>query len=266
MARSRRPSVKMVLKWLKQGYGQGDGKAYRPFFHVRDVPSKGRSAIVEGLKTGRNHHYLSDIEYYHHVLAEFSPDIKDIREQYALLPWEETQEIANDLGIAHPRYRNTNTPLVMTSDLVLTRRNHELAVVSVKCFSDVDEGTTRTYERTLEKLRIEQEYWKRRCVPWVLSTEKNICVTRAKNLAILRTSMVSRELDSAMIHINEFIEVFQRKWEPHKTLNTILAEICEALGLCIEVIFCLFGRSVWLRRLTVDLGTKIDHFAPVKLI
>lgn len=262
--KSRRPTVKIVRKWLAQGYGQGEGSSYRPFFHVRDVPSKGRSAIVEGLKTGRTHHYLSDIEYRHHILAEFSPDVIDIRDQYALLPWEETQEIARDLGIPHPIYPYTNTPLVMTTDLVLTLQNHKLAAISVKCVSDI-EGTDRTHERTFEKLRIEQEYWKRRNVPWVLSTEKNICVERAKNLAILRTSMVSRELDWVMPYFHKFVDIFQMKWSPHKNLHEILAETGKLLNLSMEVAFCLFGRAVWLRMLPVDLNTPIDHFMPVNL-
>ncbi|MBJ6798819.1 TnsA endonuclease N-terminal domain-containing protein [Geomonas propionica] len=254
-----------MKKWIAQGYGQGEGAAYRPFFHVRDVPSKGRSAIVEGLKTGRVHHYLSDIEYHHHILAEFSTNVVDIREQYALLPWEETQEIARDLEIAHPMYPSTKTPLVMTSDLVLTLKNNGLAVISVKYSTDV-EGADGNQERTLEKLRIEQEYWKRRGVPWVLSTEKDICVLRAKNLAILRTAMVSCEIDSVMAHLREFVVIFQKKWEPHKTLSCILLETGETLGLSLDVAFCLFGRAVWLRRLPVDLDVRIDHFVPVNLV
>jgi hypothetical protein len=34
-----------VLNWISKGDGQGEGKNYKPFFHVRDVPSKGRSAV-----------------------------------------------------------------------------------------------------------------------------------------------------------------------------------------------------------------------------
>ncbi|GFE59640.1 transposase [Geobacter sp. AOG2] len=265
-SRSRKPTMKLVQKWIARGYGQGEGLNYRPFFHVRDVPSKGRSAIVEGLKTGRIHHYLSDVEYQHHVLAEFSQEVVDIREQYALLPWEETQEIARELGIQHPVYPCTNTPIVMTSDLVLTLLDSNLAVISVKRAADV-RGAASAQERTLEKLRIEQEYWKRRRIPWVLSTELDICQARAKNLAALRTAMVSRELDPVMAHFHNFVAVFLEKWEPNKNLNCILAETAEALGgLSADVTFCLFGRAVWLRRLPVNLDIPINHFLPVALV
>lgn len=264
-SRNRRPPVELVEKWIAQGYGQGEGAAYRPFFHVRDVPSKGRSAIVEGLKTGRDHHYLSDLEYYHHILAEFSPKVTDIREQFALLPWAETQEIAKDLGIRYPIYPGTSTPIVVTSDLVLTMQNDGLTVISVKYRAETERGNPKQ-ERILEKLQIEQEYWKRRKVQWVLSTEKDICLTRAKNLAALRTAMVSRELDSRMPPVDDFVDIFLDKWEPHKNLNCILAETGNAFKLSPDVAFSVFGRAVWLRLLQVDLATTVDHFAPVNLI
>ncbi|QWV97285.1 TnsA endonuclease N-terminal domain-containing protein [Geomonas nitrogeniifigens] len=262
--------MEIVEKWIAKGYGQGEGKAYRPFFHVRDVPSKGRSSIVEGLKSGRTHHYLSDLEYYHHVLAEFSPSVVDIRDQYALLPWGETQDIARDLGIRYPVYRYTSTPIVMTSDLVLTLQNGDSAVVSVKPSSELPDEEQKDIPqgqaRTLEKLRIEQEYWKRRGVPWVLSTEKKISIVRAKNLAFLRTAMVSRELDLLMPHIHYFVDLFHQNWEPAKPLNSVVIDAGQALGLSVDAAFCLFGRAVWLHWLPVDLDTPIDHFTPVNLV
>lgn len=111
MGKSRRPSIEIVRKWIAKGDGQGEGRNYRPFFQVRDVPSSGRSRMLLGLKTGRVHHYLSDIEYYFHLMAEYEPQVVDIRERYALLPWEETLEIANELGIRHPTYPGTKTPV-----------------------------------------------------------------------------------------------------------------------------------------------------------
>jgi len=275
MSKRRGATVENVRKWLKRGDGQGEGRNYRPFLHVRDVPSDGRSAIVLGLKTQRIHHYLSDIEYHHHILAEFSPDVIDIRDQYALLPWEETQEIARELGIRHSVYRYTNTPVVMTSDIVMTLRNHDLAVASVKYssavkFLDPDqeiapEQMTPEEVRTLEKLCIEREYWVRRGAKWKVSTEKDICVEQAANLDTLRTHMVSAELDGFMPYIHKFVDIFQKRWCSHVILNDLVAETGKVLGLSQEIAFCLFGRAVWLRLLPVNLGTPIDHFLPVNL-
>src|SRR4030067_3196716 len=149
---------KNVLSWIGRGDGQGEAQNYRPFLYVRDVPSSGRSAMVQGIITGRTHHYLSDLEYFHHILAEYEPTVEDIREQFALLPWEETQEIARSLGIQHPVYPGTRTPIVMTSDIVLTIRHQgflKYSVICVKPSSMIDPQYCRS-KRVLEKLLIEK--------------------------------------------------------------------------------------------------------------
>lgn len=263
MGKCRMPSVKIVQSWIDKGYGQGEGKDYTPFLYVRDVPSSGRSRMLLGLKTGRIQHYLSDVEFFHHILAEFSPQVIDIREQYALLPWGETQEIARKLGFRHPTYPGTRTPIVMTSDLVLTTTQESLAVLSVKRASQLKKCSKSSLVRTLKKLRIEQEYWKRRGASWKLSTENDISLVKVENLSMLRMSMVSRELDWLMPFINKFVRIFNMKWHPKKTLSQILVDVGAIMHFSADECFCLFGRAVWLKLLPVNLETRIDHFLPV---
>nr|WP_255193827.1 TnsA endonuclease N-terminal domain-containing protein [Brevibacillus laterosporus] len=43
-----------------------------------------------------------------------------MREQFPLLPLEETIVIANELGINHPTDPKTGSPIVMTTDFLLT--------------------------------------------------------------------------------------------------------------------------------------------------
>jgi hypothetical protein len=190
MSKRQSATRKNVLAWIRRGDGQGNGADFRPFFHVRDVPSDGRSSMDVSLKTGRTHEYLSDVEYGYHLLAEFSDQVNDIREQYALLPWEETQEIAAELGIDHPMYKDTVVPRIMTSDLVLTM-TPEVAppyfVISGKVASDIDPQSPKS-KRTLEKLLIEKTYWKRRDAKWILGTDKMLPANKVFNLAFFRTA------------------------------------------------------------------------------
>ncbi|MGP7816533.1 TnsA endonuclease N-terminal domain-containing protein [Niallia sp. 01092] len=51
---------------------------------------------------------------------EYSGFIVDIREQFPLLPIEETIIIAEELGIKHPTDPNTGEPVVMTTDFLVT--------------------------------------------------------------------------------------------------------------------------------------------------
>lgn len=260
--KKRTPSPELVKSWIARGDGQGCGKNFRPFFRVRDVPSRGRSSMVLGLRTGRIHHYLSDLEYACHLLAEYRPDVCDIREQFALLPWEETQQIAEALGIRHPIYPGTRTPLIMTSDLVLTTDDEtgksRYEVICVKPSSEIALENPRVH-RTLEKLLIEKTYWDLRGIPWSLVTEQEIPMNRVRNLDLLRISMLSEELDWLNSHMKDFLTTFNAAWTTHRTLLRILDLIGKGIGLCREECFTLLGRAVWLRLLPVDLDKEVIH-------
>jgi len=257
-----------VIDWIRRGDGQGEGLNFRPFFHVRDVPSRGRSHIVPGLRTGRPHHYLSDIEYGYHLLAEFTRDVTDIREQFALLPWGETQLIARDLGIKYPVYPGTHTPIVMTSDIVLTLTDSlgpRLRVFSVKPASQLD-PKNRGAERILEKLWVEKQYWVSRNVRWSVCTDDMLPKTRVRNLDLLRPAMVCKDFDYLNPRLAEFASLFADSWSEHRPLNDLLAATSRRLGIGICEGFGLFARSVWLRVLPINLDAAvISHSFPVIL-
>ncbi|SDL24169.1 TnsA endonuclease N terminal [Geoalkalibacter ferrihydriticus] len=274
MKKRRGISPNDVKRWIAKGDGQGTGREYKPFFHVRDVPSCGRSSMVLGLKTGRVHHYLSDLEYACHILAEYAGDITDIREQFTLLPWEETQRIADGLGIRHPTYPGTKTPTLITSDLVLTSEKEGQKSYGVICvkhssatilpreanmFTSKFKKIGRRVRRVMEKLLIEKTYWELRGVSWRLVTEQDIPMVRVRNLDLLRGSMVSEELDSVNTLMGDFLKIFDSNWTANRTFLRILDRVGEKIGLSREECFTLFSRAVWLRLLPVDLDKKVIH-------
>ncbi|OZG70878.1 hypothetical protein BTA51_23875 [Hahella sp. CCB-MM4] len=259
MPKSRSPSDKTIKRWIKMGFGQGSGPKYKPFFFVRDVPSRGRSAIVEGLKLKRKHHYLSDIEYAYHVLAEFSDSVIEIREQYALLPVEETVQIAGELGISHPIYSATGAHRVQTSDLVLTVKtgtSHSLHVLCCKPASDI-EKTNPKAARTLEKILIEKTFWERRSVPWTLATDTMIPYNKFRNLDLFRASMVARELDSLNCKIPEFLSAVRKYWSKQLTLNQLLTITSDKLGINNGDCFHLLGQAIWTKLLVFNLDSML---------
>jgi hypothetical protein len=73
-----------VQKWLKEGRGSGQGRDYKPWLTVRDVPSNGRSHRIFGHKSQRIHHFLSDLELAVFFVLEWHQDTEDIREQFPL--------------------------------------------------------------------------------------------------------------------------------------------------------------------------------------
>ncbi|NWQ39995.1 TnsA endonuclease N-terminal domain-containing protein [Bacillus sp. EB106-08-02-XG196] len=117
---SKRTRTSKIDKWIKEGRGSGSGSDYKPWLNIQDVSSLGRSTRLKGIKTGRQHEFLSDLERNYFYLTEYSDFVIDIREQFPLFPLEETIVIADELGIKHPTDPKTNEPIVMTTDFLLT--------------------------------------------------------------------------------------------------------------------------------------------------
>jgi hypothetical protein len=107
-----------IARFQKEGRGQGRGADYHPWLTIQDVPSQGRSHRLKGIKTGRVHHLLSDIERDIFYLFDWADAVTDIREQFPL-DRDITRRIADDLGVIHPRDVGSGTPLVMTTDFLV---------------------------------------------------------------------------------------------------------------------------------------------------
>lgn len=75
-----------VARFESLGRGKGTGASYLPWLRVQDVPSQGLSTRIEGWKTGRIHHFLSELELMYYLAVVWSILVMDIREQYPLLP------------------------------------------------------------------------------------------------------------------------------------------------------------------------------------
>src|SRR5699024_11166945 len=136
---------------------------YQPWLKIQDVSSLGRSTRLKGIKTGRQHEFLSDLERIYFYLTEFSDAVLDIREQFPLLPQEETIVIAEELGIKHPSKLKTGDRIVMSTELLLTvdkgQRVFEVAH-TIKMKDKLLE------ERVLEKFEIELVYCEPRGISW----------------------------------------------------------------------------------------------------
>lgn len=260
--KSRNPTEQTVLRWIRQGYGQGEGLAYKPFFYIRDIPSDGRSTALEGLKIPRTHHYFSDVEYHYHLLAEYSDIVLEIREQFALLPCEETRLVAEKLGIDHPIYSATGAQRVLTSDLVLSvKRGDEIVLVVLCCkvASDVNPSNPEA-ARTLEKVLLEKVYWEARNAEWRLVTDKMLPENKVHNLDFFRGSMVSRERDYLNARMIDFVHTAIGVWNDCSSLNDFLLTASLQLDLTHDECFCLLGRSIWTKSLPVDMDSgKFGH-------
>ncbi|MGA9996901.1 MAG: TnsA endonuclease C-terminal domain-containing protein [Pyrinomonadaceae bacterium] len=186
--------VLVTKQWIdaqiKEGRGTGEGEDYKPWITIRDFPSLGRVHRVWGWKTNRVHHLLSDLELKVFLQFLWPKSVKDYREQFPLLPLEETIEIAREMGVRHPTDPRTKHPIVMSTDMVLTvgqRLENTCHPYTVKYMKDLGKL------RATEKLEIERRYW---AMPY-----------RSLQLKIMTEQQVSNDFVWNMLWVLPFYEI-----------------------------------------------------------
>ncbi|HAF29046.1 MAG TPA: hypothetical protein DCG75_08355 [Bacteroidales bacterium] len=151
---------------LKQKRGEGRGKNYIPWIKVGEFSGSGNSTRVLGLKSGREHHFLSNFEASLFYIFDLDNGIEDIREQFPLSDIELAKEIAGEAGIRYPSNTNDDNH-VLTSDYFLTYTDGREVVLTIKYRKDLS-------ERQLELFEIERRYWNKKGVQWKIVTEKEM--------------------------------------------------------------------------------------------
>ena len=182
-----------IDKLIKEGRGTGVGKAYKPWIKIQDVPSLGRSTRLKGIKTGRQHEFLSDMEKNYFYILEYSDLVTDIREQYPLLPIEETLTIANELGIEPPKNPKNGENIVMTTDFLVTK---EVQGKMINIARTIKPKDMLMNKRVIEKFEIERVYWERRKIDWGIVTDQEIDKVLTKNISFFHGYYNIDELDS----------------------------------------------------------------------
>ncbi|SHJ75306.1 TnsA endonuclease C terminal [Clostridium cavendishii DSM 21758] len=186
---AKRSRINKIEKLIKEGRGTGRLGEYKPWILIQDVSSSGRSTRLKGIKTKRQHDFLSDMETNYFYILEYADSVIDIREQYPLLPIEETLQIANELGIEHPKNPRTNEYIVMTTDFFITQNNNLDLARTVKSKDDL------CNKRVLEKFEIERVYWERKGIDWGIVTNEEINKTVAQNIKFFHSYYDISNLD-----------------------------------------------------------------------
>lgn len=168
----------LIERRLKEGRGKGLGAAYKPLLEVHDLSSMGVSRRQPGIKTGRTHHLLSNVEFDFYLMLEWALDVVDIREQYPL-DRDLTRELAMALRICHPTYPGTNAPIVMSVDFLVNRiRNGESTLVAfdIKRTEDAEDS------RTIDKLELARATCEALDIPHHLVYHSELPQTKIRNI------------------------------------------------------------------------------------
>jgi hypothetical protein len=180
--RKRETNEKVINHRIKEGRGQAAGADYQPWLRIQDVPSQGLAHRIKGWKTGRVHHLLSNLELSYFYTLEWSPMVIDIREQYPLLPLEETLALAQQCGVKHPTDPKTKEPVVMTTDFLITLADQVRPIEQART---VKPASKLAGQRVQQKLEIERRYWRNRGIDWGVVTEHEIGRVVAQNIGLL---------------------------------------------------------------------------------
>lgn len=241
--RKREITQAKIERFIKEGRGQGSGKEYLPWLRIQDIPSEGRATRGVGWTTGRRHELLSDIERNYCYLLDYSEDVIDIREQFPLLPLEETQMIAEKIGIEHPTDPKTGVPVVMTTDFLITCKDKNYAR-TVKPFSEMES------ERTIAKFEIERVFWETHHVDWGIITDRDLPETLVKNIEWVHKEYHNDDVTELGVFV---VQNLQRMLSARLNSEETIAKAClscdEQLGLEVGTSLAMFrhfiARKIW---------------------
>jgi hypothetical protein len=255
--RSRSIDSQKVEKLLKDGRGDGRGPDYQPWLRIQDVPSQGLASRIKGWKTGREHHLMSNLETSYLLVLDWSLLVTDIREQFPLLPLQETQEIAEQCGFTHPTDPQTRQPIVMTTDFLVTLKLNEREIEQARAVKPAAELQS---QRTLEKLEIERRYWERRDVDWGIVTEQEIPKVLVENVKWLRSCYYVEDLAPLnLVDITRIATVLASQIVQSKIPLTKITNACDdQLGLTLGTNLSVVRYLIANRRWHVDMNQRIQ--------
>lgn len=244
---------------VKRRRGVGSGALYVPWLKVRDVPSKGTSAIIRGVPTGRPHHLLSELEAIYFFLVERQASTVDIREQWPILDFDRTLELCERFGVRHAARNGYPEPF--TIDLLITERvNGELRhrAASVKSPEDARDPLVRL------RLAVEHAWCQERGIPWTLVDTTQFDKTMLETLRFMRAWFRHRYVSDSLLE-DRFVNHFAATYTPSRPLGELLAKLSKLLRQPITVMEDAFRYCAWSNRIRPSLTHSLALDAPVVL-
>lgn len=262
MARNRRRiDETKIQQMIREGRGQNEAGAYQPWLTVRDVASRGFSTRDKGWKTNRVHHVLSQHELNYLYVADWSPIVVDIREQYPLLPLESTEAIAEACGIKHPTHPQTQKTVVLTTDFLITVEREGRKVEQART---IKPSAALASDRALEKLEIERIYWKALHIDWGIVTEKEIPNELADNVDRIHDRYRQENLELSFEEIFDIARILTKSMQEAALALRHATAACDRRlgfepGTSLSVAYHLIARRYWL----IDMYTPINPGEPL---
>lgn len=175
-------------RFLKEGRGKGEGKEYKPWLTIQDMPSLGRVSRILGWKSERIHHLFTDIETRYFYLLEWEDFdyVVDISEQFPLLDIEDVINDKDDINLDKYSTVDNEAPYVLATTFRITLKGSDgkpfYIARSVKSSYELEKKSI------VERYEIERRYWEAKNIDFGIVTEKDIPVTKCKNIEWIHSS------------------------------------------------------------------------------
>lgn len=187
-----------IAKYLKEGRGSGELENYKPWLTNQDFASHGKTHRPKSWKTNRKMQLFSDLEYSYMYILDWAENVFDIREQFPL-ERELTIKIADSKRIKHSIDKDTETPIVMTTDFFITVKGEKGFNYLARSIKPSEELNKR---RVIEKLEIERQYWEDQGIDWKIVTEEDISRSLWRNIEYIHES---NNLDEGSLILAELL-------------------------------------------------------------
>lgn len=249
--------LKRAKRWVEQNLADRVGNDYEPFFTVRDVPSRGRCHRIPSWTAGRIHHLLSDLEACVFYQLDYAQQIVDIREQYPLLPVDETVDIAAEICVRHPQHHDHLH--VVTTDFLITLVDRTQQPIAVKYAAELEK------KRTIQKLEIERIYWKRRNLQLRLMTERQVSRPLAAAVSWVHRYRDANGLRTNQRMIDKVVAELDKAFVNERTLPLALAckRVDGAFNLIHGRALSIARHAIAQRHWRLDLRKGIDTLKPL---
>jgi hypothetical protein len=253
---SNKLSTKFVENYINNRFWERNNSQYVPLLSVRSVPTKGKANRVIGCKTGREHHFLSKLEYAAFYNFDWSNKVIDIKEQYPLLPIDVLQNIAMEAGIEYPNFNGE--PIIMTTDFLITTNNNG----SINQYArTVKPSTELSNPRIIEKFEIERRYFASKNIDWAIITEKELPDIFTTNMDILHSNKLndnqtSLEKQYLVTLYKELVITIEKISNKNMPVAYMLTQLSDTLNMTLSDISEVFFKSIIDKVLVVDVYNK----------
>jgi hypothetical protein len=243
-----------IARYYKEGRGSGELSSYKPWLTIQDVPSTGRSHRPQGWKTSRMHELMSDLERDCFYILEWDDNVIDIREQYPL-DREKTLQIAEKKQIKHSVDSSTQTPIVMTTDFLITIRENNSIRYAIKT---VKPSVELNDKRTIQKLETEREYWESSGIEWGIVTELDLPRGLCENIGWIHRY---HELEDNLLDLSFML--FQDLKESPETVLKGINSFDEKYSCEKGTALSLFKYLIAQKYIKIDMNHRFDIQTPI---